>query len=385
MTDDWDPASEAVQHNQIAAYDAVRNRCPVPHSEAWGWSLLRHQDVVAALTDHATFSNRVSQHVAIPNGMDPPGHAAYREVVNRCFSDQRVAAFEPDLRRLTAELIDEATTGRDHIEVMIDLALPFAAKAQCAYLGWPESVSVPLLEWSNRSAKATALRDRAELDRAAAEFDVIIRDVLTQTRSTGGTGGRSVTVDLLREQVHGRPLTDDELVSMLRNWTVGELGTIAAAVGIICEFLARRDDVRARLRSGMDQRALDEMLRLEAPLISNRRRTAQSVTVSGVEMPAGAPVTIVWPAAQRDPDVFVDPEQYREDRPAEANLLYGRGIHYCPGEGLSRLELGVFTEEFLARVPEFEMMSPARRAAPPSGGFHWIELALATRDRSQST
>jgi cytochrome P450 len=66
-------------------------------------------------------------------------------------------------------------------------------------------------------------------------------------------------------------------------------------------------------------------------------------------MPAGAPVTIVWPAAQRDPDVFVDPEQYREDRPAEANLLYGRGIHYCPGEGLSRLELGVFTEEFLAR------------------------------------
>jgi cytochrome P450 len=129
-----------------------------------------------------------------------------------------------------------------------------------------ESVSVPLLEWSNRSAKATALRDRAELDRAAAEFDVIIRDVLTQTRSTGGTGGRSVTVDLLREQVHGRPLTDDELVSMLRNWTVGELGTIAAAVGIICEFLARRDDVRARLRSGMDQRALDEMLRLEAPV-----------------------------------------------------------------------------------------------------------------------
>jgi cytochrome P450 len=66
VTDDWDPASEAVQHNQIAAYDAVRNRCPVPHSEAWGWSLLRHQDVVAALTDHATFSNRVSQHVAHP-------------------------------------------------------------------------------------------------------------------------------------------------------------------------------------------------------------------------------------------------------------------------------------------------------------------------------
>ncbi len=378
MTDDWDPASEAVQHNQIAAYDAVRNRCPVPHSEAWGWSLLRHQDVVAALTDHATFSNRVSQHVAIPNGMDPPEHAAYRAVVDRCFTAQRVAAFEPELRRVTADVIDRAVTDRETIEVMSDVALPFAARVQCAYLGWPEAVAVPLLQWSERSAQATAARDRTELNRVADEFDAIIRDVLDQARRSNDERS-TVTRDLLAEQVDGRDLTDDELVSMLRNWTAGELGTIAAAVGVICEFLARRPDVRANLRSRVDQPALDEMLRLEAPLISNRRRTSRPVAVSGVDIPVDSPVTIVWPAAQRDPDVFVDPDQYRPDRPRQANLLYGRGIHYCPGEGLSRLELGVFTEVFLARVTEFKLSSPARRATPPSGGFEWIELTVTQR------
>ncbi len=388
MTDDWDPRAPEVRDDQIVAYDTLRERCRVAHSRAWGWSLLRHSDVVDALGDPVTFSNRVSEHVAIPNGMDPPNHTAYRAVVDRCFSTTRVAAFEPQLRDLTADLIERSVTGRDQVEVMSELALPFAARAQCAYLGWPETVADPLLRWSDRSALATAKRDRAELDRVAKEFDGIIRDVLTQTRAGRADGPSSVTVDLLTADIDGEALTDDQLVSMLRNWTVGELGTIAAAVGIICEFLARNADICGHLRTGIDQRALDEMLRLEAPLISNRRRTTRPATQNGVSIPSDTPsdtpsdipsdaaVTIIWPAAQRDPRAFAEPDQFHLDRPTDLNLLYGRGIHYCPGEGLSRLELGVFTEVFLDWVPKFALRAPAKRAAPPSGGFAEVLLSL---------
>ena len=106
MTDDWDPRAPEVRDDQIVAYDTLRERCRVAHSRAWGWSLLRHSDVVDALGDPVTFSNRVSEHVAIPNGMDPPNHTAYRAVVDRCFNTTRVAAFEPQLRDLTADLIE---------------------------------------------------------------------------------------------------------------------------------------------------------------------------------------------------------------------------------------------------------------------------------------
>lgn len=82
----------------------------------------------------------------------------------------------------------------------------------------------------------------------------------------------------MRERVDGKSLPHDTLVSMVRNWTAGELGTISAAVGIIVEFLARHPDIRDKLRRRPDlrQRSIDEMLRLDAPLTMNRRRTSEA-------------------------------------------------------------------------------------------------------------
>lgn len=184
---------------------------------------------------------------------------------------------------------------------------------------------------------------------------------------------------LLTARVNGDLLTDEQLVSMLRNWTVGELGTIAAAVGIIVEFLARRPDVQQLVRDNpqIRQAAMDEMLRLEPPLISNRRRTAKPVVVRGRTIPADQPVTILWPAAQRDPHTFEDPTEFRLDRSPADNLLYGRGPHYCPGEGLSRLELGVLLDAFLEAVPQFSQVGVPVRAQHPAGGFTQIRISTA--------
>lgn len=375
---DWDPCEASVRSDQTVAYDQLRNRCPVAHSETLGWSLLRHEDVVDALLDPGTFSSRVSAHVAIPNGMDPPQQSPFREVVDDCFTPALVDAFAPVLAELAATLV-APLAGCEEIEVMSALAEPYAAQAQCAYLGWSAEVAVTLQHWSAESAQATRSRDRAELDRIAAQFEAIIADILQRLRAADPATVHPVMSRLLSARVDGGLLTDSHLVSMLRNWTVGELGTIAAAVGIIVEFLARRPDVQQQLRANpqLRQRAMDEMLRLEAPLISSRRRTARPVVLRGREIAADQPVTILWPAAQRDPATFANPTEFRLDRDPGSNLLYGRGPHYCPGEGLSRLELGILLDAFLEAVPGFSPVGVPVRAEYPAGGFTQVRITTA--------
>ena len=372
---EWDPRE--VGDDQTRTYDALRERCPVAYSETQGWSLLRHADVLAALHDPVTFSSRVSTHVAVPNGMDGAEHAAFRAVVDRCFTPQRVAEFAPDLRRIAESLVVDLSAAGQPVEVMTALGEPYAAQAQCAYLGWPPAVAEALRAWAVDSQRATRERDRAGLDRVAAHFDRIIVAELDRARAQAPSAPRTLTHQLLDERVDGRPLTDEELVSIVRNWTAGELGTISAAVGIIVEFLARNPDVRARLRAGPDdlrQAAIDEMLRLEAPLVTNRRRATRPVHVADRVIPSDAPVTILWPAVQRDPAVFAEPTEFRLDRDAAGNLLYGRGPHYCPGEGLSRLELGIVLDTLLAAKPAFRLAGEPVRASAPAGGFAEVQI-----------
>lgn len=75
---DWDPRGPEVLDDQIVAYDALRRRCPVARGDDLHWSLLRHEDVMRALHDHEAFSNAAFTHLTVPNGMDPPQHAAFR-------------------------------------------------------------------------------------------------------------------------------------------------------------------------------------------------------------------------------------------------------------------------------------------------------------------
>ena len=127
---DWDPKSNEVMRDQRAAYDDMRRRCPVAHSEFLGWSLFRHEDVTRVLHDHETFSNAVSQHLSVPNGMNPPEHTAYRRIIEPYFSPERMTAFEPVCRDIVVKLVrDLSALGK--VEFMADMALPFAEQVQC--------------------------------------------------------------------------------------------------------------------------------------------------------------------------------------------------------------------------------------------------------------
>lgn len=375
---DWDPRDPEVIADQTAAYDRMRRTCPVAHGTTGNWAVFRHADVVEVLDHPEKFSNAVSRrHVAVPNGMDPPQHTVFRAVVDRYFTADRLAAFEPVLRAIAAELLAGLPREQD-IEFVDAFAEPYAGHAQCAFMGWPATLREPLRTWTRSNHAAVHAQDREAMSAVALAFDGYIREQLDARRQPGAPS--DTTTDLMAETIDGRPITDDEIVSIVRNWTVGELGTIAAGVGITAHFLATHPDVQDRLRAdpSLAERAGDEMLRLHAPLITNRRRTTEAVTLGGRDIPAGAPVRIVWASANRDEDVFECPHEFRLDRDPDLNLLYGRGIHFCPGAPLARMELRVLLEELFTATRTITL-GDDRRAVPatyPAAGFAELSIRL---------
>lgn len=376
---EWDPRASEVLDNQIAAYDELRGRCPVAHSEFLGWSVLRHDDVVRVLDDPDTFSNAVTHRLTVPNGMDAPEHTEFRRINDKYFTPALMDDFEPRCRAIAAEIVDHVprVVATDLMPAVAEI---FALRVQNAFLGWPAELEEPLRRWIAKNRAATLAQDRPAMAAIAIEFDGFIGDLLAVRRQAGDAAPQDLTTRLLGERVWDRPMTDEELVSLLRNWTVGELSTISASVGILAHHLAVRPTTQRLLRDDptLIGAANDEILRMDAPLIANRRVTTRPVEVGGQAIGAGERVTVLWASANRDESVFGDPDEFRLDRRPEDNLVYGRGLHSCPGAPLARLELRVFVEELLARTTDISCPSAtaSARAHYPGGGFATLPLVL---------
>lgn len=376
---DWDPKSAAVLRDQRAAFDEMRERCPVAYSDFLGWSLFRHEDIVRVLNDPVTFSSVVSRNLSVPNGMDPPEHGQYRRLIEPYFAPQAMQAFEPQCRSLAADLV-RSVNGRAGLDLMGDFAHPFAVRVQCAFLGWPASMHEPLHLWAQKNHAATFAQDRPAMADIAHEFAGYVMGLLQLRRDAGIPGNQDVITSLTSQQVKGRPLNDEEIISILRNWTVGEISTIAAAVGVVAQYLAEHTDLQQQLRTQptLLPDAIEEILRMYGPLLANRRVTMRAVEIGGRTINAGERISLNWVAANRDGRVFTDPQSFRLDRDASANLLYGAGIHVCPGAPLARMELRVAVRALLDGTTGIDPIAqrPPTSAVYPASGFATLPLHL---------
>ena len=143
----------------------------------------------------------------------------------------------------------------------------------------------------------------------------------------------------------------------------------------------RLSDVQQQVRTqpAVLPEAIEEILRLYGPLLANRRVTTRAVEIGGRTIGAGERISLNWVAANRDGRVFTDPQSFRLGRDASANLLYGAGIHVCPGAPLARMELRVAT---LALLDGTTAISPIAQRAPshavyPASGFVILPLQFA--------
>lgn len=366
--------------DQRTRFDDQRRTCPVAHDDRGVWTLFAHADVLTAARDDVTYSNAVSRHLQVPNGLDGAEHTAMRALIDRYFTPERIDALGPVMATVAADVVGEVRV--PGTVDAVQLGALFAVRAQSAWLGWPRELEGELLTWVAENRAATRSGDRERTARVAARFDAIIRSLTTQRRDAGAAAPDDVTTELVRDQVHGRPLTDEEIVSVLRNWTGGDLGSMALCAGVVLTYLADHPALQERLRSGVSDRewdaVLDEILRIDDPFVSNRRVTTAPVVVGGTTIPAGATVVLNWTAANRDDQVFGDPDAFGPREHAEANLVWGAGRHVCPGRPLATLELRAFVRALLAatRTVEPDPERRREREEAPAGGYAVAPIAL---------
>ena len=150
--------------------------------------------------------------------------------------------------------------------------------------------------------------------------------------------------------------------------------------GVVVHWLATQPSRAARLIEASDAEVdatIDELLRLDDPFVSNRRVATREAVVDGCPVAVGDVIVLDWRAANRDPAAFADPDRFEPYAHAAQNLVYGTGVHACPGRGLATLELRVLLRELLAAGElELDARHPATREAPPVAGFRTVPVRL---------
>lgn len=357
---------------------AEKKRCPYQQADDGSWIVNSHDLVVAAAEDDETYSSAVSRFLQVPNGMDNEEHDTYRRLIDRYLTPARVS----DLREQTEEVARTVAQTELHPGKTFDavhLGTKFAVRASSAWLGWPETIEEELTEWVEANWAATR---SGRFDRTAAVanwYNSIIQRLLDQRRGTKTT---DVTSELMDDTSLGRPLTDAEITSILRNWTGGDLGSMALSIGVVLAYLADHPDLQDHLRGGVSDRewaeVLDEILRMEDPFPANRRITTRPAQLGDLHLEQGERLSLNWTAANQDPDVFGPPGTFSPQAHAKDNVVYGRGRHVCPGRDLATMQLRAMVETVLRESsaitpdPENHRVS----AAAPAGGYQSVPLVV---------
>jgi len=353
------------------------------------WTILGHELVRRVAVDADRFSSAVSRFVQVPNGMDGAEHECYRALVDGYLTSARVMELEPRCEAIVADLVAELPRVQP-VEAVRGIGARCAVRFQIDWLGWSKSLEPLLLAWIDDYRGIVASGDDVRHVQIAARFDAIIRGELAARRADQQPCN-DVTAELMRDTVNSMPLSDDEIVSILRNWTAGDLGSLAASVGIIVHRLATHADLQNELRTRSIRlaagdeadrpafdRALDEILRIDDPFLRNRRIATCDVELDGHVIPKGSKVELVWTAANRDPAIFHNPDAYQPDENSEHNLVYGIGPHICPGRALATMELRVITAALLRATTSIELAPEAatERSIGGIGGFRSVRVLL---------
>jgi len=249
-------------------------------------------------------------------------------------------------------------------------------KTLCALLGWPDQQWEWLGGWVRDSEQAAFNKDPAAGKALTNLFSEQVKANLDARRASPNDVA-DATDALLSTEVDGVKLDDDQIVSILRNWTAGH-GTVAAGLGILILHLAQETELQDRLRNdpSLIPAWIEEVLRVDGPLVANPRTTTQEVKIQGRSIPKGEHLTLMWIAANRDPRAFDEPNAVNIERNTGAGLVWGQGLHLCQGAPLAGLEMRVAIEELLSRAKCFELIgdNAPHRAVYPGNGLATLPL-----------
>jgi len=369
--DPWFPDFVA---DPYEAYASLRREQPVHYDEPTGqWVVTRHEDVNALLRDrrfgrsylhvasHEEFGRPAEPEFLAPfwnlirAGMldvEPPDHTRLRRLVSKAFTPRMVEGLRARIRELAEELA-QGLVERGGGDLLAEVAEPLPVTVIAEMLGIPERDRPLLRPWSAQICGMYELDPSEDVQRtavrAAEEFSGYLRDLARRTRGD----------DLISALAAVEGLTEDELVGtcvLLLN--AGHEATVNAT-GNAWWSLFRNPDQLDRLRAdhGLIPTAIEELLRYDTPAPMFERWVLEDVEVGGVRVPRGAEVALQLASANRDPEVFADPDRLDLARDPNPHIGFGAGIHFCLGAPLARIELAESMGALLRAAPDLRLVA----------------------------
>ncbi len=357
-------------------YAALRDHDPVHHVEAGDyWVLSRFADVFAAARDTATFSSaqgltfeydelsKAGLAEARPMVMlDPPEHTAFRRLVGRGFTPRHVAEIEPAVRAFVVDRL-ERLRERGSGDVVAELFKPMPSFVVAYYLGVPQADWPRFDAWTEGIVAANALGDPLRASETVGELFAYFSELVERKRAAPGD-------DTISALVHTDDAGEVDLLPILGfafTMVTGGNDTTTGLLSTAAELLTRHPGERARLLAEPDllAGAIEELLRLSAPVQGLARTTTREVDLHGTTIPVGRKVLLLYGSANRDPREF-GPTAGDLDvgREIDTILTFSYGAHHCLGAAAARLQARVALEELLARCPRFAVDHEAGTFAP---------------------
>jgi cytochrome P450 len=300
---------------------------------------------------------------------EPPEHTRLRRLVAGAFARGHVERLRDRIAQLTTDLADQvADAGSDGsaVDLLAVYAEPLPVQVIAELLGIPESDWGLLRPWSNAIVKmyeyGVTPDQRLAAEQASADFVAYLRGLVALRRVTPGADMISSLV--AETDSDGARLTEDELITtctLLLN--AGHEATVNVTGNGVFALLAHPAE-RDRLRSDrvLIPTAVEELIRFDSPLQLFERTALADTAIGGVTVEKGQKVAALLGAANRDPEVFDDPDTFDFAREHNPHLGFGAGIHFCVGAPLARLELQASLNTLLERFPAMELAAtPSRR------------------------
>ena len=296
--------------------------------------------------------------------LDPPDHTRLRRLVAGAFTPRAIAALEPWIRDLTDRLLT-AVDGAAGFDVIDALAFPLPIAAICHLLGVPAEDQAQFRAWGHDVAAALELQTAASAQKQSRAAELALTGYLQDlVRRRRADPDDSILSALITAEDQGDRLSSGEVVSTALLLLVAGFETTVNLIGNGTVALLGDPEAWSRLREDptLIPAAIEEMLRYDSPVQLTSRVATEDVEVGGNLIAAGRPVIVSIGGANRDPQVFEQPDEFRIDRPDPGrHLSFSLGMHHCLGASLARLEGRVAIEELTRRYPGLESAAPATR------------------------
>ncbi|MFJ4830772.1 cytochrome P450 [Streptomyces sp. NPDC088747] len=380
VVDQLDPFGAPYLADPYAVFARARAEGRVFHSEELGhWILTRHEDIKAVLRDTKRYSADIANQPLVPFSdevrkqladlgfrprrvlvdNDPPNHLRIRRHVNKAFNARRLRLLEPDIRELAEQHID-TFADQDEIDFVAALAWPLPALVIFRLFGVPADRLEIIKDGSRDRVTLTDARPTPDEQRRAAQglgaFFAYCREIVADRTENLADDFPS---DLIRSGQGDETAPDfDELVTIMYSILFAGHETTTGFLTHLLRRCLAQPDLWQRLRENRElvPAMVEEVLRLDPPVINWRRRAKEEVTIGGTVIPADASLLLLLGSANHDESVYDHPDEVDLGREAaQPHLSFGAGPHMCLGAPLARLEGQLVLEALLDRFPRLSL------------------------------